>query len=473
MSDKPLYLDLDGTLIRTDLLWESCLRLLFAQPSLVWRLPGWLSAGKARLKREIAERVALDVTLLPYHQGLLDYAKGQSAAGRRLVLATASDARYGQAVAEHLGLFDTVLASDGDRNLSGPRKLEAIESNCADGFVYAGNDHVDIPIWERATRAITVGAPAPAVESLRRAGKLEADFPAAGSRVAPAIQALRPHQWLKNLLVLLPVLPIARSVGLSALLNCALAFAAFCLCASAIYIVNDLADLDADRQHPRKKLRPFASGTVPISWGIAGAPMLVAAAFAIAANVSPAFVAVLALYLATTTAYTFDLKRRALVDVMTLAGLYTLRVLGGSAAIGVRPSFWILAFSMFIFLSLALAKRSAELESMRRLSRHGALGRGYAVPDLGIVQQMGISAGYLSSLVMALYLNSDEIVHRYRHPELLWGVCPLILLWISRIWLKAGRGEMHDDPLVYALRDRFSRWVLVVAAALVLGALLL
>lgn len=472
MSDKPLYVDLDGTLIRTDLLWESSLRLLFAQPTALLRMPGWLGEGKAKLKREIADRVTLNAATLPYHEGVLAYARAQSLAGRRVILATASDAKYGQAVAAHLGLFDAVLASDGQRNLSGAKKLQAIEANCDGEFVYAGNDDVDIPIWERATRAITVSAPAQAVAALRGAGKLEADFPQTGSRLKPVLKALRPHQWLKNLLVFLPLLPIAGSVSVSAVVACLLAFVAFSMCASAVYIVNDLSDLDADRQHPRKRERPFASGVVPIAWGVMLVPLLLTGAFVVALAVSPLFIAALGAYLVTTTAYTFVLKRYAMVDVVALAGLYTLRVLGGSAAIGIAPSFWILAFSMFIFLSLALAKRCAELDAMRRVSRTAAVGRGYAVGDLSIVQQMGVSAGYLSALVMALYLNTDEIMLRYRHPELLWGVCPLILLWVSRIWLKAGRAEMHDDPLVFALRDRFSRWVLVMAAALVLLALL-
>ena len=472
MQQEPLYLDLDGSLIRTDLLWESSLRLFFASPRTALRVPGWLIEGKARLKREIAQRVILDASTLPYHEGLLSYARAQSAAGRRIGLATASDARYGQAVADHLGFFDVVLASDGRLNLSGTRKLQAIQAHCDGEFAYAGNDHVDIAVWNGARHAITVGAPAGVVAALRKQDKLEVDFPDSNRRWLPLVKALRPHQWLKNLLVFLPLLPIAASLSPSSYLAGALAFLAFSVGASAVYLVNDLSDLDADRHHPRKRLRPFASGALPVAWGVALAPVLLVLALGLAAAVSMPFLAVLGLYLVTTTAYTFVLKRFAIVDVMALAGLYTLRVLGGSAAIGIRPSFWILAFSMFIFLSLALAKRCAELESMRRLDRSGAQGRGYAVSDVAMVQQMGVTAGYLSALVMALYLNTDEILLRYRHPELMWGVCPLILLWVSRIWLKAGRGQMHDDPLVFALRDRFSRWTVVLASGLVLAALL-
>lgn len=471
-ASAPLYVDLDGTLTRTDLLWESFVRLLFAQPLTALRVPLWLAGGKARLKREIADRVRLKAELLPYNDAVLDYVRAQRAAGRRIVLATASDMRYAQAVATHLELFDAVLASDGERNLSGSRKLAAIQADAQGAFVYAGNDHVDVPIWDQAAAGVTVEAPASAVAQLRSAGRLEADFPARHGAARPLLKALRPQQWLKNLLVFLPLLPLAASASTAWVVACLLAFLAFSLCASAVYVLNDLSDLDADRQHPRKRERPFAAGRLGIARGLGLVPLLLLSAFAIAAAVSLTFTLVLAVYLLMTTAYTFVLKRYAMVDVLTLAGLYTLRVLGGAAAIAVRPSFWILAFSMFIFLSLALAKRSAELDTMRRLSRTGAAGRGYRVEDLDIVRPMGVAAGYLAALVMALYLNTDEMMRRYQHPELLWGVCPLILLWVSRIWLKAGRSEMHDDPLVFALRDRFSRWVVAAAAVVVLAALL-
>jgi 4-hydroxybenzoate polyprenyltransferase len=465
--------DLDGTLLRSDLLHESFARLLLRQPLQALQAPWWLVGGKARLKQEIGDRVGIDAATLPYHEPFLAYLRQQRDNGRRLVLATASDRRYAQAVATHLGLFDAVLASDGKVNCSGSRKLAAIQADAGGRFAYAGNDHVDVVIWGQASAAVTVNAPPAAVEDLRAANKLEAEFNGQGASAFGLLKALRPHQWLKNLLVFLPLLPIATLVGIRAVLACVVAFMAFSLCASVVYLVNDLSDLDADRRHPRKRERPFASGRASMGAGLALLPALILAAALLASQLPAAFAGVLLLYLVTSSLYTFVLKRHAMVDVITLAGLYTLRVLGGAAAIAVKPSFWILAFSMFIFLSLALSKRAAELATMRKLDRQGAAGRGYQVSDLSLVQTMGVVSGYLSALVMALYLNTDEMLRRYHFPELLWGVCPLILLWVSRLWLKTERAEMHDDPMVFALRDRFSRWTMALAAILVLAALVI
>ena len=467
----PLFVDLDGTLIKTDLLVESFIGLLKRHPLLVLQAPFWLLRGKAYLKDRIAERVALNPALLPYHPGLLDYLKLQREAGRGLYLATASNHRYAQAVADHLGIFDGVVASDPVHNLSGRSKLVEINSLCPDGFVYAGNGRVDEPIWASAQAAILVNAPAAVAARVTASKPVEAEFAAARAGLKPWFEAIRPHQWLKNLLVFLPLLPIATTASPSMAGMALLAFAAFCLCASSVYLLNDLADLEVDRAHPRKSKRPFASGSLPPLSGLLLAPLLLVSAFALTLWMPWQFAAVLGIYWVSTTAYTFLLKRYALIDVITLAGLYTLRVLGGAAAIGVMPSFWILAFSMFIFFSLALAKRYAELHTMRELDRAGAQGRGYQVADLSTVQLMGVASGYLAVLVMALYLNSPEILGRYPHVQLLWGVCPLLMLWVSRIWLKSARGEMTDDPLVFAVRDRMSRYVLVLTVGVVLVAL--
>jgi len=317
---------------------------------------------------------------------------------------------------------------------------------------------------------VAVGAPTRIVNDLRQRGQLEHEIPARAERWA-LLRALRPRQWLKNLLVFLPALATANALGLADVLACGAAFVAFCLCASAVYVVNDLADLEADRAHPRKRSRPFASGAASIAHGLVAVPLLLIAAFATAAAVSPLLAAILAGYLALTTAYTFVLKGYALLDVLSLAGLYVLRVLGGAAAIHVVPSFWMLAFSVFIFFSLALAKRCAELHAARAADLPKARGRGYRVGDDSVVQTMGIASGYLAVGVMALYLNSPEVVQRYLHPQWLWGLCPMLLLWVSRIWLKAARGELDDDPLVFAVRDRQSRLVVLAAAVLILSAM--
>lgn len=469
---KPLFVDLDGTLIQTDLLVESFISLFKRHPFPALQAPFWLLRGKAHLKHKIAERISVNPALLPYHLGFLDYLKTQRGAGRLLYLATASNRRYAEAVAGHLGIFEGVLASDQSCNLSGRNKLHAIRERCPQGFAYAGNDYVDEPIWASAQAAVLVNVPAAVAERVTASRSVEAVFSNQRGSLALWLKAIRPHQWLKNLLVFLPLLPIATTASSSMLGMTLLAFAAFSLCASSVYLLNDLADLEADRAHPRKCKRPFASGSLPALSGLLLAPLLLGAAFALTLWMPWQFPAVLGIYWVSTTAYTFFLKRYALIDVTTLAGLYTLRVLGGAAAIGVVPSFWILAFSMFIFFSLALAKRYAELHAMRGLDRAGARGRGYQVADLSTVQLMGVASGYLAVLVMALYLNSPEIVGRYPHVQLLWGVCPLLMLWVSRIWLKSARGEMTDDPLVFAVRDRMSRYVLAITVGLILAALL-
>lgn len=471
-TPTPLFVDLDGTLIKTDLLVESFIGLLKRHPLLALQVPFWLLRGKAYLKHKIAERIALNPEALPYHAELLEYLRVQREGGRSLYLATASNIRYAEAVAGHLDIFEGVLASDHSRNLSGHKKLEAIRERCPDGFVYAGNDHVDEPIWASAESAILVNAPASVAARVAASRPVEAEFAAAAAGLRPWLKAIRPHQWLKNLLVFLPLLPIATTATPAMAGMALLAFSAFSLCASSVYLLNDLADLEADRAHPRKRKRPFASGSLSALSGLLLAPVLLIAAFALTLWMPWQFAAVLGIYWVSTTAYTFFLKRYALIDVVTLAGLYTLRVLGGAAAIAVVPSFWILAFSMFIFFSLALAKRYAELHAMRELDREGAQGRGYQVVDLSTVQLMGVASGYLAVLVMALYLNSPEIIERYGHVQLLWGVCPLLMLWVSRVWLKAARGEMTDDPLVFAVRDRMSRYVLAATVVVILAALL-
>lgn len=471
-SPKPLFVDLDGTLLKTDLLVESFIELFKRRPLSALAAPIWLLRGKAWLKHRIAEQVRLEPAGLPYHEEVLEYLRTQRANGRDVYLATASNGRYAKAIAEHLGVFNGVLASDESHNLSGTRKLELIRAMTPQGFSYAGNDHVDLPIWRAAESCVLVNVPESVSRQARVHTPVERDFGRYSGGLRTLLKAIRPHQWLKNLLVFLPLLPIANTADNGMWMSAALAFVAFSFCASSVYLLNDLSDLAADRAHPRKRDRPFASGALAPVVGLLLAPLLLMFAFAVSAFLPWYFAATLGIYWLSTTSYTFFLKRYALLDVVTLAGLYTLRVLGGAAAIGVRPSFWILAFSMFIFFSLALAKRYAELHSMRALSRSSASGRGYHVGDLPVVQLMGVASGYLAVLVMALYINSPEIVTRYQHVHLLWGVCPLLMLWVSRVWLKSSRGEMADDPLIFAVRDRMSRYVAICAVGLVLLAML-
>jgi 4-hydroxybenzoate polyprenyltransferase/phosphoserine phosphatase len=453
----PLCVDLDGTLIRSDLLHESALRLLRGGPHLVLALPLWLASGKAGLKRRIAGHVTLDVGSLPYDEEVVEWIRGERAAGRRVVLCTASDASYAKAVADHLGLFDDVIASDGQTNVSAGRKAALLAERFGDGgFDYAGNSRDDLPVWDRARRAILVGAPAALRTEAQRRFTVAREFerPAPGPLVW--LRAMRLHQWLKNLLVFLPLAGAHRLLNAPLFGEAMLAFLAFGLCASGVYILNDLMDLESDRRHPRKRRRPFAAGAISLLAGALFGALLLNAALAIGLAVTPAFVGWLAAYFGVTLAYTFFLKRRVIVDCLTLGGLYTLRIVAGGAAVGIAPSFWLLAFSLFLFLSLAFVKRYSELMVLAKAEQTSAHGRGYQAGDLSIVQTMGVASGFTAVMLMALYINGDTVARLYSRPDVLWMTIPVLLYWVSRMWMQAHRGNMEDDPVVFAVKDKYS-----------------
>ncbi|MEO8672508.1 MAG: UbiA family prenyltransferase [Tahibacter sp.] len=467
----PLCVDLDGTLIRSDLLVESALQLLQRNPFYLFLFAIWLLRGKAHLKCEIARRSDLDMANLPYDERVLDWLRGE-AASRPRVLCTASDQRLADALAAQVGGFEVVLASDGVRNLSGRSKGDALLERYGErGFDYAGNEAADLHVWKHARRAIVVNASNGLATAAARVCEVERVFerPRAGLRVW--LKALRLHQWLKNLLVFLPLLAAHRVLETGGLLHAGIAFFAFGLCASGVYVLNDLLDLDADRRHPRKRKRPFAAGTLPLVHGLIAAPLLTLAGFGLAWFLSPLFAGVLLAYYVLTLAYSLRLKRIVMLDVVVLAALYTVRIVGGAAAVGGGLSFWLLAFSMFLFLSLAMLKRYTELIALQANGSGKASGRGYAVEDLPLIQSLGGSSGYLSVLVLALYINSTASEALYRSPKVLWMLCPLLLYWISRVWVIAHRGNMHDDPVVFAVSDRVSQCILLLCAIVALGAI--
>jgi 4-hydroxybenzoate polyprenyltransferase len=466
----PLCVDLDGTLISSDLLLESFLLLIKRNPLYILLMPIWLLRGKAVLKAQIASRVQLNPAALPYDEDVVSWLRSERSAGRSLWLCTASDRRLADLVASHLGCFSGVLASDGRSNLSGRSKAaKLVEQFGERGFDYCGNEHVDLPIWARARGAIVVHASPRLERRVVAAGNVLRTFPARGRLLRSVVRALRPHQWAKNVLVAVPLLAAHRLGEPGSLLQALIAFVAFSLCASSVYLVNDLLDLEADRQHPRKRKRPFAAGHLSLLAGLIMAPCLLIAAIALAIILPQKFWLVLGTYYALTCAYSFGLKGLVLVDTVALAGLYTLRIIAGAAAVEVPLSFWLLLFSVFLFLSLAFVKRFAELDSLRRAQRLKAAGRGYHVEDLSLLQSLGTASGYLSVLVLALYINSPEIQPLYTHPKVIWMLCVLMLYWISRVWMKAQRGEMHDDPVVFALKD----WQSIAVGALALGAVVL
>lgn len=465
-----LCVDLDGTLLRSDLLYESALALLGRKPWLLFLLPFWLLRGKAALKQAIASRVEVDASSLPYDERVLCQLRETRARPR--VLCTASNVKFAEQVASHLGLFELVLASDDRCNLSGGRKARMLVERFGErGFDYMGNAPTDLPVWGRARAAWVVNAPPRLAASAAEVTQLAGFLPPDGAGLQAWAGALRVHQWLKNLLVFVPLLASHRFFDSDAVLSSLLAFAAFSLSASGVYVLNDLLDLAADRQHPRKRQRPFACGRLPLSLGVLAAPLLALFGLGIALGAGLGFAAVLAGYYVTTLAYSLQLKRIVMVDVIALAGLYTLRIIGGAVAIGADLSFWLLAFSMFVFLSLAMLKRYTELAVILDYGRDAASGRGYSVKDLPLIQSLGSAAGYMAVLVFALYINSPESLALYARPQVLWLICPLLLYWISHLWMTSHRGGMDDDPLVFAATDRVSQVVIALGGLLALAAI--
>jgi 4-hydroxybenzoate polyprenyltransferase/phosphoserine phosphatase len=457
LSFLPLVVDLDGTVISTDMLHESALNVLRNQPFKTLSIPFWLSQGKAVLKQNLAHRTDFDPSLLPYNHDLLDWLKEQRAQGRKLILCTASDHSIAIAIAKHLGVFDEVMASDGTTNLAGKHKAEALEQRFGyAGFDYAGNSRADLKVWQKARRAVVVNASADLVQKVSAFCDVERVFtpPALGFKAW--IRVLRVHQWLKNLLLFIPLLAAHQFTNQDSWLALILAFVSFSLCASSVYIANDLLDLESDRLHPRKCNRPFASGLVPAWMGVVLAPLLMLGSLVLAQHVDGMFLPWLLFYFVLTCVYSLGLKRVVLLDCLTLAVLYTLRIVAGAAAASMTLSFWLLAFSVFLFLSLAFVKRYAELEVQLLSGKQKTHGRGYYTSDAPLVQTLGITSGYAAILVLALYINSDAIIKLYRTPEIVWGAVPILLFWISWMWMQAHRGNMHDDPLVFALKDKAS-----------------
>jgi len=469
-ANPPLFVDLDGTLIKSDLLIESFFALAMKDPRCLLLVPYWLLRGKAHLKEKIAERVELTPGLLPYNAAFLGFLQDEAGKGRVLILATASHQMLARKVADHLGIFQDVLATNGRLNMSGERKLQAILNASGEGrFDYAGNAKIDLKIWPHARMAVLVNPEMGVEKSARRLATVGRVFDESKRGPMLYLKAMRVHQWLKNLLVFVPLLMAHAWGSGAAIVHSFQAFLAFGLCASSVYLLNDMLDLPSDRAHPRKRKRPFAAGDIPLLHGLWLLPLLLISGIAVAASLPKMFILTLLSYLAITMAYSFHLKSYVLIDVMILAVLYTLRVISGAYAISTVPTFWLLAFSMCIFLSLALVKRCSELISLAGIDRLDAAGRDYHAGDLAYLTNMGTASVYLAVLVLAFFINSPEVAARYAHPQGLWLLCPLMLYWVSRLWLKTGRGEMHDDPIVFTLKDRGSRYVIVASIVVVVA----
>lgn len=464
-----LIVDLDGTLLRSDMLFES----FWSAFGRDWRSPFRaalaLIGGLAALKRHLSNASAVQVATLPYDEKIIAYVQEWRGSGGRTALVTGSDRNFAEAIAAHLGIFDEVHGSDGKLNLKGDRKAKFLEDRFGfRGFAYMGDSKADLPVWQRAAKAITVNAPVSLQREAERACQSVEHFSTHTGRVKPYLRAVRPHQWLKNVLVFLPMLAAQKFDGQTFVLSL-LSFVCFSLIASSVYVLNDLLDLGADRAHPRKRIRPFASGAIPIAHGSWMAAVLLVLGGLLAIAIGPAFLLAMACYYVLTTAYSLYLKRRIVIDICVLAGLYTARIVAGGLATGISLSVWLLAFSVFFFLSLAAVKRQAELIDSAERGNLQASGRGYVVDDLPIISMIAIGAGYVSVLVMTLYVSAPAVVEHYAHPQALWGVCAVLLYWTTRIVMVTHRGQMHDDPVVYAARDRISQICLLVILGFVLA----
>ncbi len=470
-ADVPLCVDLDGTLVKSDTLVDAVLVMARQNPRDLLRIPGWIGQGKAKFKQQVTSAVSLNVEHLPYNRPLLEWLRQQAGTGRAIYLATAADRVLAERVATYLGIFRGVLASDGETNLAGQNKLAAFQARFGQRFCYIGNAGPDIPLL-RASESPMVANPTRSLRSLLQQNPAIAVFTDKAPTLKSWLKAIRLHQWAKNVLLFIPLL--LGHAWFRAPIACALlAFVSFGMCASGTYILNDLLDIEADRRHPRKSRRPFAAGDLSPVAGVAMVLVLVGAAFSLALllphlfqllpslGVDPllkpyGFAQWLLLYTVTTLAYSLYLKRKVLVDVFLLSGLYTLRILAGCAATGRTVSTWLAGFSIFFFLSLAFVKRFAELEALQAKGSVISNGRGYLTTDIEQLRTFGAGAAYAAGVVIALYINSPEVLALYRHSTRLWLMVPLVLLWLSEVWLLAGRGEMNEDPVVWALTDKRS-----------------
>ena len=454
----PLVVDVDGTLVATDLLQEAALQIVASHPLHAFRIPLWLASGKSNLKIQLANRVNPGIETVPLREEVIALIRNTQAAGRPVYLASASDVRYIEELAKRIGGITGVFGTDSSVNLSGHAKADRLVAAFgAQGYDYVGDAPIDFAVWRNARRPLVVAHSAAFAASVLKT------FPEAEiiARARPTLRsyvaALRVHQWAKNVLIFVPMIA-GHQFDRETITATFLAFLCFCFAASSAYVINDLLDLPGDRDHPRKSNRPFAAGKIPITHGLVLAILLMVGSFAVSLWLPWRFTGVLSVYVACTLGYSLLLKRKLLIDVIMLGGLYTLRIFGGLAATDAHQTQWLLMFSLFLFLSLAIVKRCSELVANRALGKAEARGRGYRVKDLDVLLPLGAAAGYGAVFVVTLYLSSPEMAALYTHPNRLWLACPLLLFWISRMLLKANRGDIHDDPVTFALTDKVS-WI--------------
>lgn len=464
-SKLPLFVDLDGTLLKTDCLLESILAMLRSNPLTLFAMVGWLIHGRAFFKQKLAESAALDIEPLPVNPDFLAFLQQENKAKRELVLISAADQRVVDRVAKHYPLFSQAIGSDGETNLKANSKLARIkEIKPNQPFAYAGNAQADIVIWQAAEEIMVVNAEAAIT---RKAYALVAnnsaitEFDKPSPLSARFFKAIRPHQWLKNSLVFLPLILSHQLDQFHLFWLSLMGFVSFSVCASSVYLLNDMLDINHDRHHPSKSRRPFAAGTLSLRLGFVGSPVMFLASLLLASFINAQFLLVLIGYWITTCLYSFYLKRLYIVDTVVLSLLYTSRIVAGSAAIGITTTSWLLAFSGFLFLGLALLKRTTELRNLVTDLKTLAKGRSYGTEQLNAVAILGVMASVAAIIVFAVYINAPATVDLYRSPATLWAICPLLLVMHIRVWLKAYSGDLDEDPVRFASHDRPSQIMLV------------
>ena len=467
-SNLPLFVDLDGTLIKTDLMFESVLLLIKKNLFYALLIPIWLLKGRANLKNQLAQRVEIPIELLPYNREFLSYLNEQRAAGRSITLISASNQNPVEKINQHLALFDAAIGSSETENLRAEKKLKRIKQiNQSNSFAYAGNSSADLPIWSQAEQVLMVNCGDSLVAKLPEKADAITRFDSTSFNLKKLLRTMRPHQWLKNGLIFLPLILSHQLNQADLLLQACLGFASFSLCASSVYFLNDMLDLNSDRQHQSKRFRPFAAGELSLAYGFIGAPLLLLAAFLVALMLPTDFLLVLLLYWLLTSFYSFYLKRLLLADALTLAVLYTLRIIAGSAAIAVVTTFWLLAFSLFLFLGLALVKRFTELSNLQAAGKTSVAGRAYNTANLRMLSIVGGCSSLIAVLVFTFYINAPETTRLYSEPAMLWLICPLLLYLLGRIWALAHAGKLDEDPVLFAITDRQSQIVTLLCGLLI------
>ncbi len=471
-GNKPIAVDLDGTLVKTDTLIELWLRLVRRDAGAIIKSIWWLRRGKAYFKEQITSHVQISVETLPYNPAVLDFLKRQKKLGRELWLVTASDSRVARQVANHLTVFTGVMGSSDGTNLSGRNKANALINKFgARGFEYIGNSRRDLAVWEKAYVAHVVTNSRRLRGRIVKVARLGRVWPTQAQWFRTVGKAMRPHHWVKNLLLLIPMLA-DHQISLSVGVRVGGAIVIFSLMASAIYLINDMFDLEADRRHPVKKYRPLAAGQLSVEQAMTLVGLLLGGAMLIAAQYNFEFIRIMACYFILNIIYSFGAKQVAVLDVILLAVLYGIRVMAGGAAASVVLSDWLMALILFLALSGALMKRYIELYQVKLEVANGNIsGRGYNKTDMALVGQMGITSGYLGVLVMALYLNSTQVTRLYRHPGYWWLVALLLLYGVSRGWLNAYRGRIDSDPVMYIIRDPIYYWIIGLTIILALLAI--